>query len=223
MKLKISTTLLFCCVALNGCAKMTADKTNSTENKNVSSAKIEMNSASVVTSEKIADDLKNSETTNKQPRTVREFFELLPQKYFPLEGCEPATDKNCDKARREYVKSYLETEDTANGFWKSGCDGGQSCLTLALFKRADSSYVVAVHTTHEADEQNYFLEYKNAEWSDISTEIVPEFSDKNIYELPQKGTIVEVFKKKLIDPDWSERGAKIYDLKWENGKFSIKK
>jgi len=36
----------------------------------------------------------------KQPRTVRDFFNLLPQKYFALESCTPQTDKNCAKARR---------------------------------------------------------------------------------------------------------------------------
>ncbi len=159
----------------------------------------------------------------KQPKTVREFFNLLPQKYFLLEGCEPAKDKNCAKARREYVETFLETEDTANGYWKSGCDGAQSCLRMALFKRPDASYVVAVHTLNEADEVNYFLAYKNGKWTDIGAQIVPEFSERNIYELPQKGTTVEVFKKKYPEPNFSERGAKIYDLEWKNGKFQRRK
>lgn len=35
----------------------------------------------------------------RQPKTVREFFELLPQKYFPLEGCGAnPTKANCDLA-----------------------------------------------------------------------------------------------------------------------------
>src|SRR5215207_4236630 len=81
----------------------------------------------------------NSQT--KQPRTVREFFSLLPQKYFTLEGCaDNPTKPNCDRARRQYIETFLETEDTANGYWKSGCDGAQSCLVLTLFKRPDATY-----------------------------------------------------------------------------------
>ena len=160
---------------------------------------------------------------SKPPKTVRDFFNLLPQKYFPLEGCEPRRDKNCERARREYIKTFLEIEDTANGYWRSGCDGAQSCLRMALFKRPDSVYIIAVHTLNEADEINYFLEYKNGKWSDIGARIVPEFSDKYIYELPQKGTTVTVFKKNYPEPEYSERGAKIYDLQWRNGKFTIKK
>lgn len=162
----------------------------------------------------------------KQPKTVREFFNLLPQKYFLLEGCEPVKDKNCDKARREYVETFLEIEDTANGFWKSGCDGAQSCLTLALFKRPNGNYVVAVQTEMEATTENYFLEYRGGKWFDISAQIVPQFSKNNVYELPQKGTTVEVFKKNPIDQNdanYTEKGAKLYNLIWQNGKFQRQK
>lgn len=160
---------------------------------------------------------------SKEPKTVREFFNLLPQKYFLLEGCEPKKDKNCQKARSEYIKNYLEIEDTANGFWKSGCDGGQSCLTMALFKRPNGLYIVALEVGGEAQMDNYFLEYKEGKWSDISATVIPNFSKRNFYELPQKGTTVKVFKKYFPEPDYSEKGAKLYNLVWSNGKFSIQK
>lgn len=162
-----------------------------------------------------------AQAQTKPPRTVRDFFNLLPQKYFTLEGCEPKKDKNCERARREYVEMYLETEDTANGFWKSGCDGAQSCLTMALFKRPDASYVVALKTEFESGSENYFLEYKGGKWLDISGKIIPQFSKNNLYELPRVGTTVEVYKKKTVDDGITERGAKLYDLAWKNGKFTI--
>ena len=159
----------------------------------------------------------------KQPRAVRDFFNLLPQKYFALEGCSAnPTKANCDKARREYVKNYLEIEDTANGYWKSGCDGAQSCLTMALFKRANSSYIVALKVEFESDSENYFLEYKGGRWSDISRQVIPSFSKNNIYELPRTGTTIEVFAKDKSG-EFPERGKKLYDLVWKNGKFSVKK
>ena len=223
MKIKLLSLLMLGCCALNACAKTVTDKTNAVENQNASAAKIETVSATVAPENRSTENSNNPESQTKQPRTVRDFFNLLPQKYFLLEGCEPAKDKNCERARSEYVKTFLETEDTANGFWKSGCDGAQSCLTLALFKRPDTTYVVAVHTIQEAEETNYFLEYNNGKWSDISRQIVPEFSDKNIYELPQKGTTVAVYKKNFPEPDWSERGAKIYELIWKDGKFQRQK
>lgn len=163
-------------------------------------------------------------TANAQtPRTVRDFFNLLPQRYFLLEGCAAnPTKQNCDKARREYVETFLEVEDTANGYWKSGCDGAQSCLTMALFKRPNGSYIVALKKEFEMATDNYFLEYKNGRWSDIGRQVIPNFSGENLYELPRKGTTVEVFEKDNSSEN-GERGKKLYDLIWKNGKFSVKR
>jgi hypothetical protein len=48
-----------------------------------------------------------------------------------------------------------------------------------------------------------------------------------MYELPRKGTTIEVFAKKIIetgdDYEISEKGAKLYDLEWKGGKFTVKK
>jgi hypothetical protein len=164
----------------------------------------------------------STSTQTNQPKTVREFFTLLPQKYFRLEGCEAKTDKNCEKARKEYLKTFLEIEDNKNGYWKSGCDGGQSCLTMAIFKRPDATYIVHILTEFEAGEDSYFLEYKDGKWNDISASVVPEFSQKNTYVPPRQGTTVEVFKKNFPEPNFSERGEKLYDLVWQNGKFAKK-
>jgi len=164
-----------------------------------------------------------SATAQKTPKTVRDFFNLLPEKYFVLEGCDKRTDKNCDKARNEYVQNFLEIEDKANGYWKSGCDGGQACLQMALFKRPNGTYLVAVKTDFEMDSENYFLEYKSGKWFDIAKQSIPNFSKNNYYELPQKGTTVRVYRKKLIDSGVSDRGEKLYDLIWTKGKFAVKK
>ena len=173
--------------------------------------------------------LENSNSSNQpkiaenQPKTVREFFNLLPQKYFPLEGCEPKIDNNCEKARAEYIKTFLEIEDTKNGYWKSGCDGAQTCLTMALFKRPDSTYLVHLLTEFEMGEDSFFLEFKNGQWTDLSTKIIPEFNTKYSYIPPRQGTTVEVFQKDFSEPNFSERGKKLYDLIWNEGKFSIRK
>jgi hypothetical protein len=125
------------------------------------------------------------------------------------------------------VNSFLEVEDTANGYWKSGCDGGQSCLTMALFKRPNGTYIVALTVTTEMQDNNHFLEYRNGKWFDVGGQVVPNFSRKNIYELPRQGTTMQVFAKKIVDEgdgfEAAERGAKLYDLVWSGGKFSIRK
>ncbi|HEX8290013.1 MAG TPA: hypothetical protein VF556_18675 [Pyrinomonadaceae bacterium] len=165
-----------------------------------------------------------TDTPIKQPKTVREFFNLLPQKYFTLEGCaDKPTKENCEKARAAYLKNYLEVEDAANGYMKGGCDGAQSCFTMALFKRPDGTYIVALNKLFEMGEETYFLEYANGSWKDIGAQVVPEYSREKTYELPRYGTNVAVYGLKEIDEGINERGEKLYDLVWKNGKFSIKK
>lgn len=160
----------------------------------------------------------------RQPRTVREFFELLPQKYFPLEACEPA-DRNCDRARAEYLERFLEVEDTPNGYMKGGCDGAQSCFTMALFKRPDGTYLVGLTTYFELGEDAYFLEYARGAWRDVSRKVVPGYGPDKAYDLPRYGTTIEVYENRLIEgeEDYRARGRKLYDLAWKGGRFTIAK
>ena len=160
-----------------------------------------------------------------RPKTVRDFFELLPQKYFTLEGCAAdPTKRNCDRARAEYLKRYLEVEDTANGYMRGGCDGAQGCFHMALFKRPDGTYVVGLTTSHEMSESSYFLEYAGGAWRDVAARVVPGYGEDKVYELPRYGTTVEVFENRMVEGEgWRERGRKLYDLAWKDGKFTIAK
>jgi hypothetical protein len=148
---------------------------------------------------------------------------LLPEKYFVLESCERAKDKDCRRAKLDYLKTFTEVEDTTNGYFKGGCDGAQSCMEMALFKRPDGSYLVGLAVSAEMMEDFHFLDYKNGVWTDVSAQVVPEFSRKNMYEIPRKGTTVKVYAKKIIekgdDYEIAEKGAKLYDLEWKDGKF----
>ncbi len=163
------------------------------------------------------------ETATNQPKTIRDFFTLLPEKYFTLEGCDREKDAGCKKARAEYLKTFTEVEDIANGYFKGGCDGGQSCIEMAIFKRPDGTYLVGVATSGEMMNDFYFLDYNGGKWSDISSTAVPDFSKKNWYELPRVGTTVKVFAKKIIEQgdnyEVSDKGKKLYDLQWKDGKF----
>ena len=160
-----------------------------------------------------------------QPKTVREFFGLLPQNYFTLEGCaaEP-TKSNCDRARAEYLKRFLEVEDTANGYLRGGCDGAQSCFHMALFRRPDGTYVVGLTTSQEMSENSYFLEYAGGAWRDIGARIVPDYGEDRVYELPRYGTTVEVYENRMVEGEgYRERGRKLYQLAWKNGAFTVMK
>ncbi len=227
MKAKILIAIIFAVIATSACgAKAT---TGAESNVPVAADGGEANSANGVA---IGDADRKTELTaaavsTNQPKTIRDFFMLLPEKYFLLEGCERIKDKDCQKAKVDYLKTFTEIEDTANGYLKGGCDGAQSCLEMTIFKRPDATYLVAVATSAEMMNDYYFLDYTDGSWTDVSATVVPRFSKKNMYELPRKGTTVKVFAKKVIekgdDYEVTEKGEKLYDLEWKSGKFAIKK
>lgn len=159
-----------------------------------------------------------------EPRTIRDFFTLLPEKYFILEGCDKSADKNCNKARADYLKNFTEVEDVKNGYFKGGCDGGQACIEMAIFKKPDGTYLTGVHTSAELNNDFYFLEYAGGKWTDVSAKVIPEFSKKNWYEIPRVGTTMKVFAKNITekgdDYEVSEQGSLLYSLTWKDGKFT---
>ena len=168
---------------------------------------------------------------NTYPKTVREFFMALPDKYFTVGGCQPAKDKGCAKAKEDYLRNSLQAEDSANGYLKAGCDGGLECVEMALFRKPDGTYVIGLTTGSELASHSYFLDYNGKSWTDISSKVVPQYSKKNYYQLPQTGTTVEVFGRlatnededKDTADDTGEKGDKLYDLEWKGSKFAIKK
>ena len=233
MKRKILIVFTICFLSVSSCAKTTLQSSDQAENiksvnektnvaENAGSAN---NAALNFQNSNNAEHSEIIETQAKQPKTIRDFFMLLPEKYFTLESCFPEKDKDCRKAKLDYLKTFAEIEDTENGYLKGGCDGAQSCMEMALFKRPDGSYLVGLATSAEMIEENFFLDYKNGKWTDVSAKIVPGFSKKNMYDLPRYGTTIEVFAKKIIekgdDYEVSEKGEKLYDLEWKNGKFTI--
>src|SRR3982750_3290659 len=79
----------------------------------------------------------------KQPKTVRDFFTLLPDKYFVLECCLKSPKS---KQKAEYLKRYLNVEDTDNGYMSGYGNAAQEGFEMALFKRPDGTYLIAFYT-----------------------------------------------------------------------------
>ncbi|HEX8287610.1 MAG TPA: hypothetical protein VF556_06440 [Pyrinomonadaceae bacterium] len=161
----------------------------------------------------------------KQPKTVRDFFLLLPEKYFSVDCC--GSGKNYREAKEKYLKQYLAVEDTANGFLSGNGDAAQEAFDMALFRRPDGTYLIGFYTVGEGGVEDtpwsVFLEYKNGKWIDLSKNVIPQYdAAKFIYELPRKGTTIKVYRKDENGVDFY-KGAKMYDLLWSSGKFLIKK
>jgi hypothetical protein len=213
--MKIFTVIVAATIALSGCAaRPDAEGGYTPATGSVANDAAERSAAAPAST---------PTTSTQQPKNIRDFFTLLPEKYFVLEGCDRSTDKDCKKARAEYLRTFTEVEDVANGYFKGGCDGGQRCIEMAIFKRPDETYLVGVATSGEMLNDFYFLDYANGKWTDVSSRDVPEFSKKLWYELPRVGTTVKVFEKKVTekgaDFEATEKGKKLYDLVWKDGTF----
>lgn len=223
MKIILLTIAFLLCVS---CAGNVTQNNNLSNNETASSGAAESSSNPSNTNDSFKNSIVSTETAGSQtnqPKTVRDFFMLLPEKYFVIEDCNRAVDKGCQKSKADYLKNLGEIVDIKNGYIKGGCDGAQACIEMAIFKRPDGSYLTGIATSFEMMESNYFLDYKNGAWTDVSAQVVPEFSKKNMYIIPRTGTTVEVFAKKIIeqgaDFEASEKGAKLYNLEWKDGKF----
>lgn len=138
----------------------------------------------------------------KAPKTVRDYFMLLPAKYFSLDCC--VAVKN---PKAEYLKRYLNVEDIPNGYLSGYGDAAQEGFVMALFKRPSGSYLVGLYTYGEGGVEDtpwtVFLDYSRGKWTDVSRSTVNGYNKfKFIYELPRTGTTVQVFEKDENGQDW---------------------
>lgn len=172
----------------------------------------------------------------KPPRTVEDFYLLLPAKYIqPLAAA---------KDRRKLIK----TRDVANGYlYLSGASAmpdWEGWAEIALFKKSNGEYVVGV-VDGSCATMCYsgieFLEYQNGKWTEVTSRVLPDISERMVlekykklfpedtdynaenppylnYELPRKGTTVVV--------NANEAGADntpLFELIWTGAKFELKK
>ena len=230
---KFGLIILSACFLLASCSRSDAELKGSEVspkgNQNGTTAN-EDGLPELVTANSNAQSSSNSNKNQKplsQPNTVREFFFALPKEYFVVEDCDLTKDSDCKDAKEAYLKKYVTTEDLKNGYLEGGGDGAQSAFKMAIFKRPNGSYLAGLNVLGEAENSSKFLDFVDGKWEDVSIEIVPEFSTTNIYEIPQKGTTVSVFAKRILeqreDFEVSEKGEKLYELEWNGGEFSVKK
>jgi hypothetical protein len=162
---------------------------------------------------------------SKKPKTVRDFFMALPAKYFSLDCCYDIKDAR--QAKEKYLATYLNVEDTINGYMSGYGDAAQEGFVMTLFKRSNGTYLIGFYTYGEGGVEDtpwtVFLDYDRGKWTDVSRQLIPDYSkEKFVYELPRYGTTVVVFEKDENGEDWN-RGKKRHDLVWTKGKFIIRK
>lgn len=141
----------------------------------------------------------NKKTNQKStaPKTVTDFYMKLPAKYLQILEAIPNR------------RSLIKTEDVANGYLRLESKDWEGWGEVALFKRANGRYIVAVTEYScgpECDGNLTFLDYKNGKWTRVemlprysvgdlrtafhgATERSPDEDEMNeqVFELPRKG------------------------------------
>ena len=146
----------------------------------------------------------------ERPRTVVDYYMLLPDKYF-------------EANRDERLHWMLDPKrgaivDIANGYLYAPGDGAQRDIYTCLFKRKDGTYLVAVGYNDKDGVFETFLGfylYQNGHLRNAPKSIMPvAFNQQYYYEFPRHGTVINVTDKS---------GRKLFDLVWGGRMFRLKR
>lgn len=158
---------------------------------------------------------------NPDRSILKDAYLTVPAKYLRFEQCDPNSerDKECMKYRAEYLNTYVTIDE--RNYFNTGGENFNPVITLALFRRSDGSFVVGVSSETTTDWTISFLEKKDGKWVDVSRSVIPNFDQKNYYQLQRYERWIEV---RRIDPNndkGGDYGPRIYDLVWTDDKFTI--
>jgi hypothetical protein len=144
------------------------------------------------------------------PKTVLDYYELLPDKYFEANR-EQRVIWMLDPKRGAIV-------DSKNGYLFAPGDGAQSDIYLSLFKKRNGEFVAAVkHYDSDTNDFTYleFVVYKDGSWTEVTKSVIPvKINDKLRYEMPRYGRAIRVRNKK---------GKRMYDLVWTGENFRLRR
>lgn len=168
---------------------------------------------------------------SSEPKTVTDFFYLLPEKYFA-----PYHDGEGKKADlKEYRQSIIKIEDIKNGYLR--LEGlWEGWAEVVIFKKTNGKYIVGISEVGcgpICGSEETFLAYENSKWSEITAQVLPKISETQlkaaykrhkiteedepglVYELPRVGKTIKV----RTDGD---KNLVIFELTWNGAKFILK-
>jgi hypothetical protein len=173
-----------------------------------------------------------------QPKTVTDYYLALPGGVNGIEGVSDGSgfkedfffysnERNESKtAIIKYRKSLIKIEDIANGYLRLESVEWEGWVEIALFKKADGEYIVAVSQVGcgpSCSGDVMFLTYKSGRWANVTKSVFPSkpSSDIGYFKLPRFGTTVELVCGVDGDEDCKD-GEILSEVKWNKTKFVSK-
>ena len=141
------------------------------------------------------------------PRTVLDYYLLLPDKYF-------------EANKEQRVKWMLDPKrgavvDIKNGYIYAPGDGAQISIYVSLFTRAAGSPLIAVKSDTEGLTDLDFYEYKQGALVEISKGLLPvKVNEEFKYEMPRYGKSIVVR---------NQQSQRVYSLVWSGRRFVLHK
>ena len=177
-----------------------------------------------------------SAAAQTQPRTVTDFYLALPGGIYGIEGTQDsdtpgfendfffyANERNESRAAiRTYRRSLIKTADIKNGYLRLESNDWKGWAEVALFKKADASYVVGIsQVACEASCSGgvIFATYRYGHWKDVTKQVFLGSSQQHGYfKLPRVGTSIV-----LICGDKTNKGClfgvELAEFQWNGEKF----
>jgi hypothetical protein len=143
------------------------------------------------------------------PKTVLDYFLLLPNKYFEIGRRE----------RMRWLKDTHSIVDTRHGYLRMYGDGAQAELELCLFRKAGGSYLIGVAGNLASDGGwDPWLDlytYRNGHFVDVEKQMLPiRFPAAAGYRLPRYGRTILVR---------TAAGRVLYRCTWTGTRFAVEK
>jgi hypothetical protein len=156
----------------------------------------------------IARGLSAAAPQSSDPKTVTDFFLLVPERYV---GYDQAFREGLVRGERRGA-----VIDLANGYIYWNASDNPEEFEFALFKKRNGKYIVAFSAPYDSQFPNsgrfVLLSYDRGKWRNVTKALLPvKYNRKSIYGLPRHGRTIHV---------GSEWGRKHYILKWENDRFT---
>jgi hypothetical protein len=162
---------------------------------------------------------KTTKAATAQPKTVLDYFMLLPGMYF--DGGDPYATR---AVRKQWLREEGSIIDVKNDYLKMTGEAAQPTIYMALF-RHKGRVLVGVYADGEGGGDLSLMRYEKGRWKDVTKAMLPVLYNHNyIYMIPRHGTTIRVTTGNSHD-DYAEygRGKKVYDLVWTQGKFKVQR
>ena len=166
------------------------------------------------------------------PKTITDFYMALPDSRSSATGewhfFHPPDGVHGQAAIAKYRRSLIKIEDIKNGYLKLEGQAWEGWVEMALFKKTDGSYIVAISEVGcgpGCSSELELVELENGAWKSVTNQYFPAFTAKeealraegSYFQLPRVGRTVKMVSGS--DDDSESQKSPEFAWEWNGQKF----